>query len=108
MYLEQSLRRKNQHEPFASVMQDYFNLGHAESVPEKDLNKPESDVFYLPLHIVYRVFDASAKTASGISLNDQLQIGRTVHPPLVDVLLDSVSKGLLSQLMSAKCTERLR
>ena len=55
-------------------MQEYFNLGHAESVPEKDLDKPESDVFYLPLHVVYKesstttkvrdVFDASAKTAS--------------------------------------------
>lgn len=97
MYLEQSLRRKNQHEPFASVMQEYFNLGHAEPVSKKDLDKPESDLFYLPLHIVYKesstttkvraVFDASTKTASGISLNDQLQIGPTVHPPLVDVLL---------------------
>ena len=95
MYLEQSLRKKNQHEPFTSMMQEYFNLGHAESVPEKDFDKPESDVFYFSLHVVYKesstttkvraVFDASAKTASGVSLNDQLQIGPTVHPPLVHV-----------------------
>ena len=77
------------------MMQEYFNLGHAESVPERDFDKPESDVFYFSLHIVYKesstttkvraVFDASAKTASGVSLNDQLQVGPTVHPPLVHV-----------------------
>ena len=36
---------------------------------------------------VRAVFDASAKTSSGISLNDTLMVGPTVHPPLVDVLL---------------------
>ena len=33
------------------------------------------------------VLDASAKTASGTSLNDHLLVGPTVHPPLIDVLL---------------------
>ena len=33
------------------------------------------------------VFDASAKTSSGVSLNDQLLVGPTVHSTLVDVLL---------------------
>ena len=33
------------------------------------------------------VFDASAKSASGISLNDLLLVGPTVHSPLIDVLL---------------------
>ena len=97
MYLEQSLKRKNQHQQFTAVMQEYLDLGHAEIVPNKDLMKPEAEVFYLPLHVVHKesstttkvraVFDASAKTESGVSLNDQLLIGPTVHPPLVDVLL---------------------
>ena len=33
------------------------------------------------------VFDVSAKSSSATSLNDQLLVGPTVHPPLVDVLL---------------------
>ena len=33
------------------------------------------------------VFDASAKTASGASLNDQLLVGPTVHSSLIDVLI---------------------
>ena len=33
------------------------------------------------------VFNASAKSSTGVSLNDTLLVGPTVHPPLVDVLL---------------------
>ena len=33
------------------------------------------------------VFDASAKTSSGVSLNDILLVRSTVHSSLVDVLL---------------------
>ena len=33
------------------------------------------------------VFDASAKSSTGMSLNHTLLVGPTIHPPLVDVLL---------------------
>ena len=36
---------------------------------------------------VRAVFDASAATSTGISLNSTLMIGPTVHPPLIDVLI---------------------
>ena len=36
---------------------------------------------------VWVVFDPSAKTTSGASLNDQLLVGPMVHSPLIDVLL---------------------
>ena len=32
------------------------------------------------------VFDASAKSSTGVSLNDTLLVGPTIHPPLLDVL----------------------
>lgn len=36
---------------------------------------------------VRAIFDASAKTSTGISLNDTLMVGPTVHSSLIDVLL---------------------
>ncbi len=33
------------------------------------------------------MFDASAKSSSGVSLNYTLLVRLTVHPPLIDVLL---------------------
>ena len=95
--LERSLRSREKFSDFAEVMREYFTLGHAEEVPLMDLHKPPQRVFYLPMHAVRKesstttktrvVFDASAKSSTGISLNDILMVGPTIHPPLVDVLL---------------------
>lgn len=95
--LERTLHSKNQFQEFGAVMKEYFDLGHAERVPREDLDKPAREVFYLPMHAVRKdsstttkiraVFDASMKTASGVSLNDMLMVGPTVHPSLVDVLI---------------------
>ncbi len=95
--LERSLHSRNQFKEFASVMVEYFALGHAEEVPIADLHKPPQQVFYMSMHTVHKesssttklrvVFDASAKSCTGVSLNDLLMVGPTVHPPLLDVLL---------------------
>ena len=53
--LERSLQAKNEFSTFNSVMQEYFDLGHAEPVPNADLEKPEQAVFYLPMHAVERI-----------------------------------------------------
>ena len=92
--LERSLRSKGE---FKAVIQEYFELKHAEPVPAEDLNKPQHSVFYLPMHAVKKesstttkiraVFDASAKSSSNISLNDILLVGPAVHSPLIDMLL---------------------
>ena len=91
---ERSLHQKSQFPEFKAVIDEYFESGHAEAA---DLNKPPHSVFYLPMHVVRKssstttkvraVFDASAKTSSGVSLNDTLLVGPTVHSSLVDVLL---------------------
>lgn len=95
--LERSLRARNQFEDLRDVVEEYSQLGHAEPVPFSDLGKPPEKVFYLPVHAVVKesssttrvraVFNASAKSATGVSLNDQLIVGPTVHAPLIDVLL---------------------
>ena len=78
------------------VIKEYFELDHAELVPITDLNKPQSQVFYFPIHVIQKessattkvrtVFDASSKSITNISLDDML-VGPTVYPPLIDVLL---------------------
>ena len=93
--LERALQSKDEFEQFAHVMQEYFAMGHVE--PVEDLNKSCQDVYYLPMHVVksetsstskiHIVFDASAKSTSGASLNDQLLVGPTVHSSLIDVLM---------------------
>ena len=95
--LERSLYSKGQFHEFSTVMGEYLEMGHAEQVPPGDLEKSHTDTFYLPMHAVRKehstttklrvVFDASAKTSTGVSLNDTLLVGPTVHPSLIDVLL---------------------
>ncbi len=56
---------------FSTVMEEYIEMKHAETVPVVDLQKPSNSVFYLPMHAVRKeqstttkiraVFDASAK-----------------------------------------------
>ena len=79
------------------VLQEYEELCHAEPVPVNVPNKAESSVYYLPSHGVVNlsstttkhrvVFDASAKSTSGISLNDILLPGPNLYPLLTNVIL---------------------
>ena len=95
--LERALRSRGAYDDFHLVMEEYFEKDYAELVPADELEKPTSEVFYLPMHMVYKessnttkvraVFDASAPSSSGVSLNDKLLVGPTVHSSLVDVLI---------------------
>ena len=88
--LERSLARRGQQSQFNSVIEEYLDLRHAELMPP-------DETYYLPMHVVYKdfststkicaVFDASAKSSSGLSLNYKLYVGPIVHTPLLDVLL---------------------
>ena len=94
---ERSLTRKEKWVQFQEAVQDYSTRGHSEKVPPTDLRKPETDVFYLPMHGVIKeactttklrvVFDASARTSSGVSLNDQLLPGPNLYPHLTAVII---------------------
>ena len=76
-------------------MQSYLDLGHAELVP-KDESEPACK-HYLPMHGVFKqsststklrvVFDGSAVTTSGSSLNQSLMVGPTLHPTLETIIL---------------------
>ncbi len=92
---ETSLRKKNKLEEFQAVLQEYIALGHAERISPSQLSSPTK--YYLPIQGVFKdsssttkcraVFDASARTSSGSSLNDTLLTGPNLYPLLTDILI---------------------
>lgn len=74
-------------------MQEYIDMGHMDLISEEQIILP---AFYLPHHAVIKesslttktrvVFDASAKSSSGLSLNDVLMCGPTVQDDLFSIL----------------------
>ena len=94
---ERSLLKKQRWPAFQSVMEEYITLGHAVAVSPQDMLLPPSEHYYMPVHSVHKetststkvraVFDASAPSASGVSLNDLLAVGPTLQPTLEQTLL---------------------
>ncbi len=92
-----SLARKGKLMEFNQALEDYAIRGHSEKVPEADLLKPERESYYMPTHGVLKesstttklriVSDASARTTSGISLNDQLLPGPNMYPQLTSTVI---------------------
>ena len=94
---ERALHRKGSWEKFQSVIQEYLDLNHAQPVTEQELQTPEKDCYYFPMHGVYKdsssttklrvVFDASAQSSTKVSLNDTLAVGPMLHPTLDRILV---------------------
>lgn len=91
----ESLERRFQRHPevkqqYVSFIQEYIDLGHA-----SEIERPEKAVI-LPHHPVLKeqsdsspcrvVFDASAKTCTGLSLNDTMMVGPTVQDDIFSIL----------------------
>ena len=89
---EKSLQRKGTWLQFQKVVQEYLDLDHARLCTKEELALSAGEVYYLPMHSVCKasstttklrvVFDASAPSASGVSLNDTLAVGPMLHPTL--------------------------
>ena len=63
-----------------------------ELVPADEVNKHDSEVYYIPHHVAktskFRVvFDGSVKTSSGVSLNDILLNGPRVQEELTSIVM---------------------
>ena len=92
---ERAIIKRQIWEPFQKVVQGYLNLRHAEPVPASE--PPPQSSYYLPMHAVMKdsssstklrvVFDGSAITSSGTSLNQSLLVGPTLQPTLSEILL---------------------
>nr|XP_049464887.1 uncharacterized protein LOC125907318 [Anopheles coluzzii] len=93
--LERRLERNPQlKEDYHAFMKEYLELGHM-SLMNKDSG--DEQAYYLPHHPVFKasstttkvrvVFDGSAKTSTGYSLNDILCVGPIVQDELLDIVL---------------------
>ena len=94
--LEKRLQSTGLKQDYTDYINGYKDAGHMERVPTEDLDKPHHQVFYLPHHNVMKdssthklrvVFDGSAKSSSGWSLNASLMTGPTLQDNLTDILL---------------------
>ena len=82
---------------YSEFFKEFRDLGHLEVVPADQIHTPCSEHYYLPHHAVFKesssttklrvVFDASAKTSTGISLNDTLMVGPMIQQNVYDLLL---------------------
>ena len=92
-----SLTRKGGLQKFREVLQEYVALRHARLCTPEELQMPASQCYYLPMFGIVKnsstttklriVFDASAETTSGWSLNDTLEAGPMLHPKLAEILI---------------------
>ena len=86
----------NLREQYDAVFQGYEQEGIIEEVPSSEIISPYP-IYYLPHRPVVResssstkvrpVFDASAVSYNGISLNDCLESGPSLNPNLVEILI---------------------
>ncbi|XP_065093527.1 uncharacterized protein LOC135714162 [Ochlerotatus camptorhynchus] len=77
---------------YNEFLSEYLTLGHM-----KETTEAIDGAYYIPHHAVYKasssttktrvVFDASAKTTTGVSLNDTLLVGPTVQNDIVSIIL---------------------
>ena len=82
---------------YKSFIDQFVETGHMEEVPANETRCEDSKSFYLPHHCVFKhystttnlrvVFDGSAKTSTGRSLNDTLMIGPTVQDDLYSIIM---------------------
>ncbi|XP_065087242.1 uncharacterized protein LOC135708976 [Ochlerotatus camptorhynchus] len=87
---------------YRAFMDEYFQLGHMELVPDYQSQHPS---YHLPHHAVIRadstttkvrvVFDASCRTSNGPSLNDALMVGPIVQEELRSITMRSRIRPIL-------------
>ncbi|XP_025419482.1 uncharacterized protein LOC112689831 [Sipha flava] len=82
---------------YNDFMQDYLSSGHMERIPLHEIDNPLH--YYIPHHCILKpdsmttklrvVFNASARTSTGASLNESMYTGPKLQPDIQVVLLRS-------------------
>ena len=84
-------------EKYVEFMREFISMGHLERVSTDSEEPDPTRSFYVPHHGVLKesstttklrvVFDASAKTSSGVSLNDNLLVGPRIQDEIFKILI---------------------
>lgn len=97
-----SLERRFKSDPslflqYKDFISEYISLGHAEYLSSFESTNMELPTYYLPHHAILRpqsastklrvVFNASASTTTGASLNDVLLEGPNIYPEIIDIIM---------------------
>ncbi|XP_062541543.1 uncharacterized protein LOC134209562 [Armigeres subalbatus] len=88
----------NLHRQYSDFLQEYLDMGHMKLIGTlQDIKDEGRTVCYLPHHPVFKetssttkvrvVFDGSAKTSTGSSLNDSLLTGPVIQDDLLDLMI---------------------
>jgi hypothetical protein len=97
LYLEKKLSRDpDLKQQYSAFIQEYIDLGHMK-LSEPATEPDASNEYFLPHHAIIKpdssttklrvVFDASAKSSTGLSLNDVIKVGATIQQELFEILL---------------------
>ncbi|XP_063727120.1 uncharacterized protein LOC134854694 [Symsagittifera roscoffensis] len=97
-YLERRLEQNPElKDRYTAFIDEFLDMGHMEYIPPGEIEKPVDSVYYLPHHCVFKedstttklrvVFDGSATTSTGQSLNDTLMVGPTVQDDLYSIIM---------------------
>ena len=98
--LEQAKRRfsylERRRKRYQAFLQEFLDMNHMEEVPQHQMQRPANQCYYLPHHCVFKedstttklrvVFDGSAKTSNGISINEALMVGPVVQDDLFTII----------------------
>ena len=94
---KRSLLKKGHWAEFQKVVKEYLDLAHARPCTPEESAMASREGYYMPMHCVRKVsstttklrvvFDASAKTTSGLSYNDTLAVGPMLHMTLDRILM---------------------
>ena len=84
-------------EGYSNFIQEFVDLEHLEKVPPDEIEKPNDQLNFLSHHCVEKidstttklrfVFDGSAKSDNGTSLNSSLMVGPTIQQDLFSLLI---------------------
>ena len=95
--LEKRLQSDPQLKGYCNFIDEFAELKHTEQVPIDDIHKPNGEINFLPHHCVQKteatttklrvVFDGSAKSDNGTSLNSSLMVGPTIQQDLFSLLV---------------------
>ena len=96
--VERRLRNnKNLRKDYIAFMREYELLGHMKALSSEEVQSLSEHSYFLPHHAVFKgsstttkvrvVFDASAKTTSGFSLNDISFTGPTIQDDLFSIIV---------------------